>query len=891
VSIKLRKQSVDSVRIPTGLHVQLFVDVDGLPKVKGSDGAVIALSQSSALTLVEQEAAPDYDPNALKLYARGATDTGETELFIKDSNDVEIQVTKDGSIAGGGGLKPHPGFIGQPGVNEFVFADGSQTIVLPAAAAAGGRAGVYAAQATDVTVPDGQALYWGPVDNVVVGPDVITLPSGAYAEWVGCDFGDGNFGWVPAGASNEQVPGGGGGGGWLTFSTNNHPELGEWVIMGQSPISLPQITAGGQHVAFYVAPSFGPALVSSPDDFYLGRNNYNGGSNAPIQSGGWYEWVSQDQGEGFTWRSIATGDTSKPPLESAENAGVRPAYANMWSLGSRDTSIPLPYTKLDGDVYGIYADVACTVFCFSPGSKIESPDLSHTVTAPTVIPLTAGSYYEWIYTAGDDTWHPRQNQKMSPAGAKWLEYSAGFDVANGQWIVAADATSTFLPTATAAGQHIGVYVSIGNFAAEFRCAGSIVQMDRTVYAADNQIPTRPGAWYEWVSISISGVLRWVPVGGSGTSARPPLEHHLPAQTNDPVNKWLLASNQTTIELPVQLTHGDCIAIYADVSCQVRPAQSTFLQRPDLTSVVAWPTYITLPAGTYYEWIFTEQDNTWHPRQNMISSPTQAVISTPYQRPPTAPNAFNFEAKTAASADLAANGFTLRRNSDGAALTRAGEIDRFRARGTTTPALGALEYRSSLIDGRLYLQLPAINSVGFTLTKPITVPTTTTSHGATVWGKVMSAANYNGSGHSFLHVVGLYKATGAVPDPSNFAGSGYYYQNHIQQRFAYFGNQFVDNDLGLPGFDIRDIKIVTVQATTPDMTWYADLASSYTNNYQSYGSGVVAGSGSASLVKYAGISLDAGTNFTAACNLVPWHYCIDYLRLYTGNLTNVWVSDL
>src|SRR5436190_2326923 len=153
-------------------------------------------------------------------------------------------------------------------------------------------------------------------------------------------------------------------------------------------------------------------------------------------------------------------------------------------------------------------------------------------------------------------------------------------------------------------------------------------MDRSVYPANVQIPTRPGAWYEWISIDIGGVLRWVPVGGSGTSAAPPLHFARPGvTTGDPVNQWLLGSDHPTFELPLQLEHGDCIAIFADAACQVRPALSTFLQKPDLSAVVAWPTYITLAAGTYYEWIYTEADNTWHPRQNMLDGVTFTNVKT------------------------------------------------------------------------------------------------------------------------------------------------------------------------------------------------------------------------------------------------------------------------
>jgi len=262
---------------------------------------------------------------------------------------------------------------------------------------------------------------------------------------------------------------------------------------------------------------------------------------------------------------------------------------------------------------------------------------------------------------------------------------------------------------------------------------------------------------------------------------------------------------------------------------------------------------------------------------------------PYAEPPASPNAFDFEARTAVTADLAALGFTFRRvTATAGPMVRVGEIDKFRGRGTTTPALGSLEYRSSLSKGRLYIQLPAINSCTYTLTKPITVPTTTASHGAMCWGKVITPANYNGSGYSFLHLVAMFKTAGGFPDAATQLGAGYYLNNHVQQRVSYFGT-VTDNDLGLPGVDMRDVKIVTARATPTNMTWSCDFASSYTDAYLMFGIGN--SGGVASLLQHAGLHLEPGSNFTAVCDVVPWHCCIDYLRLYTGDLTNIWAGSL
>jgi hypothetical protein len=295
-----------------------------------------------------------------------------------------------------------------PFTNQWVAWTQGGAIGLPAAAPGVG-AGIFTTTDLNVSCSGDASIFYNGVMTPGGGDSFVLIPANTYIEWFLVDFDDTSV-WVPRGSSS---PGGGAGdGSWLTYSTANQPGLGEWVFMGESPISLPDITAEGQHVGFYVGADFGPALISSNDSLLLGRNLYNGGSNVPISPGGWYEFVSFNHGEDFRWLSIATGDAAKPPLEPAANAAVRPAYPNMWSLGSNDTAIPLPYNPLDGDSYGVYADVACAVFCFDPGADIESPDLSQTVSPPDSIALTAGSYYEWIYTAGDNTWHPRQNTRM-----------------------------------------------------------------------------------------------------------------------------------------------------------------------------------------------------------------------------------------------------------------------------------------------------------------------------------------------------------------------------------------------------------------------------------------------------------------------------------------------
>jgi hypothetical protein len=100
MSIKLRKKPAALVAIPDGSYVQLFVDEDGLPKLKDSVGDITQLSQSAVVTLVEQGSDPTPTANQLKIYSKDVA--GNTEMFVVDSSGNEIQVTDDGTVAGGG---------------------------------------------------------------------------------------------------------------------------------------------------------------------------------------------------------------------------------------------------------------------------------------------------------------------------------------------------------------------------------------------------------------------------------------------------------------------------------------------------------------------------------------------------------------------------------------------------------------------------------------------------------------------------------------------------------------------------------------------------------------------------------------------------------------------
>jgi hypothetical protein len=287
VSIKFRKQSAAAVPTPEGPYIQLFVDVDGQPKVKDNAGQVIPLAQASTLTLTEQPTAPEPAPDTIKLYAKDVA--GKTELFIKDGTGAEIQVTSDGAVAGAsGGVMPHPGLFGNPAIGEFAASEGD-LVTLPSGAKVGDRAGVFALEASDVRPPSGQILLWG--ISTVTGPATITLKAGAYAEWVYCELEPDIFGWLPSGASNEEPAGAP-----LAYRGSGDPVLpNEWVLSSDhdDEVSLPVAPQNGDSFAVFVDTE-GCALTAAPGvDLFTadGANHVTGPTPLNVPGVSYYEWI------------------------------------------------------------------------------------------------------------------------------------------------------------------------------------------------------------------------------------------------------------------------------------------------------------------------------------------------------------------------------------------------------------------------------------------------------------------------------------------------------------------------------------------------------------------------------------------------------------------------
>ena len=97
MALKIRKQAPAAVAIPQATHVQFFIDIDDAPKLKLSNGSVIAAAASgNPVPLLEQGAAPLFIPNTVQLYSKEVT--GISELFAVDDAGNEVQVTSGGGL-------------------------------------------------------------------------------------------------------------------------------------------------------------------------------------------------------------------------------------------------------------------------------------------------------------------------------------------------------------------------------------------------------------------------------------------------------------------------------------------------------------------------------------------------------------------------------------------------------------------------------------------------------------------------------------------------------------------------------------------------------------------------------------------------------------------------
>lgn len=325
------------------------------------------------------------------------------------------------STGGSGGLQPKPGLIGNPDPNQYAVSDGSSTIVLPATAIVGDRAGVYCIGASLITAPTGQTLFFGSPDNSVTGPDPISLPQGCYAEWILVDFSGGDFGWLPTGASNEGGGGGGSSSGLERAGDDQNPEPGEWGFVGADNVNVPDTDVEGSR--FGVAVDRGQDatlhLVFEPSNtsLQLGNVVYDAGLSLKLRGGGYYEWTLADMGEGQRWIPAGMSAEQPAPLQFRRN-GSGTALSNEW-VASSDWGdvVNMPQQPLHGDVFGVLVDGEGGSVIPANGQTLRNPTADDSVDFPDALALNSYQFYEWLWDENQQTWVPRTQTAYIQADA------------------------------------------------------------------------------------------------------------------------------------------------------------------------------------------------------------------------------------------------------------------------------------------------------------------------------------------------------------------------------------------------------------------------------------------------------------------------------------------
>jgi hypothetical protein len=211
---------------------------------------------------------------------------------------------------------------------------------------------------------------------------------------------------------------------------------------------------------------------------------------------------------------------------------------------------------------------------------------------------------------------------MAPSGGgHGLDYASGSSPEIGQWVIAANNTDVVLPMPSEAGQRVGVYMAGAD--------NVNVTSDAYIVLGRNTAPShplRPGGWYEWASMDFGEDIRWVPHGGQGDEARPPLEDGGGATSTPAMpNQWILAPNGGVANAPSNPQNGDSFAVYVNgASASVVAAAGHSIVSPDGTTIVASPSALALPGNTYYEWIWIDSTLQWKPK-NYLDAPGNGLI--------------------------------------------------------------------------------------------------------------------------------------------------------------------------------------------------------------------------------------------------------------------------
>lgn len=256
----------------------------------------------------------------------------------------------------------------------------------------------------------------------------------------------------------------------------------------------------------------------------------------------------------------------------------------------------------------------------------------------------------------------------------------------------------------------------------------------------------------------------------------------------------------------------------------------------------------------------------------------------YIQAPATPNASFDDEFDSGSADLASRGWTFRNITTATTMTRLGEIYPFQydwLGGVGVPT--ANQYRSSIVNSRLLLQLPVIAASNeYHISKAVTLPALSSTDGGLLWARVsQSRAAETGFYHN-LTAICFWDNSAGLPDANNFnyVQMGARDANYTQYAFAGVvggGQTATTHDFFTPhSYD-------TLCMITTDAWGTKQFMVDSTVGHEIGSSLRTAGYRTAATIGHAGFSLRPFNGGTGTHAQPPGLWCIDYIRLKIGNI--------
>lgn len=179
----------------------------------------------------------------------------------------------------------------------------------------------------------------------------------------------------------------------------------------------------------------------------------------------------------------------------------------------------------------------------------------------------------------------------------------------------------------------------------------------------------------------------------------------------------------------------------------------------------------------------------------------------YLQQPAQPDPFDDEFNDG-SPDLAERGWLFRNASTGQVMQRVGDV--YPYEWSLKGGVGVLapnQYRSRIQNGRFALQLSASVSNDYVLYKPVSLPTTSPTHGGIIWGRFGSTRALDVAGAHGFQNVAFFGNSAGLPDLANRN----YHEIH------YDGPSSLLSYVGVSA-NVQTSTTLTLGDTTPDDTF-------------------------------------------------------------------------